>query len=82
MGKKFGNLAYISGITYFRISPYEQRAFAGMIKDGVPNMIRRINASILRSTPFFLMTYLVMEWANEEYHSLHRKNPKDYENDT
>lgn len=51
MGKKFGNLAYISGITYFRISPYEQRAFAGMIKDGVPNMIRRINASILRSTP-------------------------------
>ncbi|KZC04318.1 PREDICTED: cytochrome b-c1 complex subunit 8 [Dufourea novaeangliae] len=81
MGKKFGNLAKISGITYFRLSPYEQKSFAGAISDGAPNLLRRINESILYVVPWFIGTYILMDWATEENHKLHRKNPADYAND-
>ncbi|XP_076235747.1 ubiquinol-cytochrome c reductase ubiquinone-binding protein isoform X2 [Calliopsis andreniformis] len=82
MGKTWGNLAKLSGITYFRISPHEQKAFGGMIKHGVPNLVRRFNGSVLRVAPWFLGSYMIMEWAEEEFKESHRKNPKDYENDT
>ena len=42
MGKHFGELMKLRGIITFKLSPHEQRAFAGAIKDGVPNTIRRI----------------------------------------
>lgn len=51
MGKEFGNLDTIRGVTFFRLSPFEQKAFGGMIKDGVPNMVRRFNGSVLRVAP-------------------------------
>ncbi|XP_012538545.2 cytochrome b-c1 complex subunit 8 [Monomorium pharaonis] len=82
MGKKFGNLAKINGIVYFRLSPYEQKAFKGIISEGVPNLIRRIQGSIFRVTPPFMLSYLIMNWAKEKNDALSRKNPKDYENDT
>ncbi|XP_020290638.1 cytochrome b-c1 complex subunit 8-like [Pseudomyrmex gracilis] len=81
MGKQFGNLAKINGIVYFRLSPYEQKAFKGMISEGVPNLIRRINDRVFRIAPFFMCTYLIISWAKEKNKSLSRKNPKDYEND-
>ncbi|XP_011687256.1 PREDICTED: cytochrome b-c1 complex subunit 8-like [Wasmannia auropunctata] len=82
MGKQFGNLAKINGVVFFRLSPYEQKAFKGIISEGVPNTIRRIQGSIFRVTPFFIFSYLLVNWAKEENHALSRKNPKDYENDT
>ncbi|XP_043253179.1 cytochrome b-c1 complex subunit 8 [Colletes gigas] len=81
MGKMFGNLAKIRGVTYFRLSPHEQKAFAGVISHGVPNMLRRINENILTVTPFFIATYLIMTWADEANHAMHRKDPKQFEND-
>jgi len=51
MGKQFGNLAKINGIVYFRLSPYEQKAFKGIVSEGVPNTIRRIQGSIFRVAP-------------------------------
>ena len=42
MGKHFGELAKLRGIIQFRISPHEQRAFAGAISQGIPNIFRRI----------------------------------------
>ena len=42
MGKHFGELAKLRGIIQFRISPHEQRAFAGAISQGIPNVFRRI----------------------------------------
>lgn len=42
MGKHFGELAKLRGIIQFRISPHEQRAFAGAISQGIPNTFRRI----------------------------------------
>ncbi|EFN86755.1 cytochrome b-c1 complex subunit 8 [Harpegnathos saltator] len=82
MGKYFGNLAKISGVVYFRISPYEQKALKGVISDGVPNLIRRLKGNVFRIAPIFMGTYLLMCWADETNRALHRKNPKDYENDT
>ncbi|TGZ51077.1 cytochrome b-c1 complex subunit 8 [Temnothorax curvispinosus] len=82
MGKEFGNLAKINGIVFFRLSPYEQKAFKGIISEGVPNTIRRIRGSIFRVAPFFMFTYLLVNWAKEKNLALSRKNPKDYENDT
>ena len=40
--KHFGELAKLRGIIQFRLSPHEQRAFAGAISQGLPNVIRRI----------------------------------------
>jgi len=51
MGKQFGNLYKINGIVYFRLSPYEQKAFKGLISEGVPNTIRRFQSSVLRVAP-------------------------------
>lgn len=42
MGKHFGELARLRGIVQFKISPHEQRAFAGAISQGLPNIFRRI----------------------------------------
>ena len=50
-GKHFGELAKVRGIIQFRISPHEQRAFAGAISQGIPNFIRRIRSEI-----FFVAT--------------------------
>ncbi|XP_006615261.1 cytochrome b-c1 complex subunit 8 [Apis laboriosa] len=80
MGLKFGNLKKLSGITFFRLSPHEQRAFAG-VGEATGRMIKRLRSNILVAGPFFLLSYVIMEWATEENHKMHRKNPKDYEND-
>ena len=42
MGKHFGELARLRGIISFKISPHEQRAFAGLLSQGLPNTFRRI----------------------------------------
>ncbi|KAF3419969.1 hypothetical protein E2986_14094 [Frieseomelitta varia] len=81
MGKKFGQLERITGVTFFRLSPYEQSPFAGT-GEALGRFIRKCRSYILHIAPFFLVSYVIMEWADEENKKLHRKNPKDYENDT
>ncbi|XP_003702262.1 ubiquinol-cytochrome c reductase ubiquinone-binding protein [Megachile rotundata] len=73
MGLQFGNLAKISRITFFRLSPYEQNPFAGMISDGLPNFVRRAQEILLKAGPMFLGSYMLMEWADAENHKMHRK---------
>ncbi|XP_012280334.1 cytochrome b-c1 complex subunit 8 [Orussus abietinus] len=81
MGKEFGNLHKIYGIVTFRISPHEQKPFAGLISHSIPNIIRRFKDSVLRVVPPFVITYLIIDVAEKEHHRLSRKNPKDFEND-
>ncbi|XP_076641456.1 ubiquinol-cytochrome c reductase ubiquinone-binding protein [Halictus rubicundus] len=81
MGRRWGQIAKLSGVTFFRLSPFEQRPFAGMIKDGIPNTIRRINESILLVAPCFILAYVIQTWATHTNHQLHRKNPADFAND-
>jgi ubiquinol-cytochrome c reductase subunit 8 len=51
MGLKFGNLAKINGVVYFRLSPHEQKAFKGMFSEGFPNMMRRFQNNVFRIAP-------------------------------
>lgn len=51
MGKHFGELAKIRGIVQYRLSPFEQRAFAGAISKGLPNIFFRIRSNIFRVVP-------------------------------
>lgn len=51
MGKHFGELAKIRGLIQYRLSPFEQRAFAGAISKGLPNILFRIRSNIFRVLP-------------------------------
>lgn len=51
MGKHFGELAKIRGVIQYRLSPFEQRAFAGAISKGLPNIFFRIRSNIFRVLP-------------------------------
>ncbi|XP_055692071.1 cytochrome b-c1 complex subunit 8 isoform X2 [Lutzomyia longipalpis] len=81
MGKHFGELAKVRGIVTYKLSPFEQRAFAGVISHGIPNTLRRIRSSIFRVVPPFIIGYIVYDAVESRHTQLSRKNPKDYEND-
>lgn len=51
MGKHFGELAKIRGLITYKLSPHEQRAYAGAISNGIPNMFRRFRESVFRVAP-------------------------------
>ena len=52
MGMHFGNLGVrVRGVIQYSLSPHEQRAFAGAIKHGVPNLARRFAHQFFRVAP-------------------------------
>ncbi|KAH6935850.1 hypothetical protein HPB50_010813 [Hyalomma asiaticum] len=81
MGLHFGNLYKLRGIVMYRLSPYEQRAFAGLFKQGIPNVIRRTKDQVLYVLPPFFVTYLFYDWGVREHAKSMRKNPADFAND-
>jgi len=81
MGLGFGQLAKIRGIIYYKLSPFEQRAFAGIISNGVPNTFRRIAENVFTVAPPFILSYIIFTTTEKEHERLMRKNPKDFEND-
>ncbi|GAB0091051.1 cytochrome b-c1 complex subunit 8 [Sergentomyia squamirostris] len=81
MGQHFGELAKVRGIVTYKLSPFEQRAFAGVLSHGVPNTLRRIRSSIFRVLPPFIVGYLVYDYVETLHHHMSRKNPADYAND-
>ncbi|CAG0884411.1 unnamed protein product [Cyprideis torosa] len=82
MGKEFGNLGVrVRGIISYRLSPYEQRAFAGVFNPGIQNMVRRVREEFFYVVPPFVALYCLISWAKAENLRLKRKNPADYAND-
>ncbi|CAL8099236.1 unnamed protein product [Calicophoron daubneyi] len=71
---KWGHLHYRRGVITYTLSPYEQNAFAGFFKHGFPNLMRRFREKVWIVAPPFLITYLVLEWANQENRKIHRKS--------
>ena len=63
LAKGFGQLATVRGTTRYHISPFEQRAFAGMISKGIPNTIWRIRSSILDVAPRKFKHSRVLSWS-------------------
>lgn len=51
MAHGFGQLAKVYGIVTYKLSPFEQRAFAGAISKGVPNMVRRFRSNVFIVAP-------------------------------
>jgi len=81
MGKEFGKLYKMRGIITYKISPYEQKAFAGFFKHGFPNLLRRFRSQVFFVGPPFITGYLLYNWGENEAVRLARKNPADYVND-
>merc|ERR1711963_390412 len=71
MGKVFGNLGVrVRGIITYSLSPFEQRAFAGVISHGVPNTFRRFRSQIFRVAPPFIVGYMIYDWARRRTQQL------------
>lgn len=51
MAHGFGKLAKVHGIVTYKLSPFEQRAFAGAITKGIPNIFRRFRSNIFTVAP-------------------------------
>jgi len=81
MGKHFGELMRLRGIITFKLSPHEQKAFAGAISQGFPNTIRRI----VTEAPFLVIPlgicYMVYDQTEKKHAQLLRKNPAEFAND-
>lgn len=81
MGHGFGQLFKLRGIVTYKISHFEQKAFAGWISHGFPNTIRRILDQIIYVVPPLGMGYLVYDQVEKEHHRLMLKNPADFEDE-
>uniref|UniRef100_A0A069DNL5 Cytochrome b-c1 complex subunit 8 n=1 Tax=Panstrongylus megistus TaxID=65343 RepID=A0A069DNL5_9HEMI len=79
-GAHFGELAYVRGLITYRLSPFEQKAFAGFTKSFARTAIR-IRSSIFKVVPPFAMAWLVFTETEKNFHRMCRKNPEDYVND-
>lgn len=62
MGGHFGELAKVNGIVIHKISPFEQRAFAGVLSKGIPNTFRRFRGQVFRVTPRKLFALYVAHY--------------------
>uniref|UniRef100_A0A8C4MRC7 Cytochrome b-c1 complex subunit 8 n=1 Tax=Equus asinus asinus TaxID=83772 RepID=A0A8C4MRC7_EQUAS len=51
MGREFGNLIRMRHVITYSLSPFEQRAFPHYFSKGIPNVLRRTRACILRVAP-------------------------------
>lgn len=51
MGQHFGELAKVHGIVIHKISPFEQKAFAGVLSKGIPNTFRRFREKVFIVVP-------------------------------
>lgn len=81
MGRQFGHLTRVRHVIIYSLSPFEQRAFPHYFSKGIPNVLRRTRACILRVAPPFVAFYLVYTWGTQEFEKSKRKNPAAYEND-
>ena len=80
MGRKFGKV--INGMRHvvqYKVSPYEQRAFAGFFADGAPNLVRRFFDQVFFVLPGGLAFTGVYYWMEKKYHHVCRKDPRDFE---
>ncbi|XP_050298361.1 cytochrome b-c1 complex subunit 8-like [Anthonomus grandis grandis] len=81
MGHGFGNLWKYRGIITYRVSPFEIKAFAGVISHGFPNTLRRIAENIPYVVPPLALAYITYDQVEKAHHQTMKKNPEDYAND-
>merc|ERR1712018_338813 len=82
LAKGFGELATIRGTTNYHLSPFEQKALAGVITHGIPNTLWRIKCSFLYVFPPFALAYVVYDQVEKEHDRLQRKQPGQFDHET
>ena len=71
LGMGFGNLGVtVRGTTKYHLSPMEQRAFAGAISQGLPNIFWRARKSFFTVVPPFILSYLIFTETEKEHDRL------------
>ncbi|XP_018327410.1 cytochrome b-c1 complex subunit 8 [Agrilus planipennis] len=81
MGKHFGELYHMRNIITYRLSPFEQRAFANVISKSIGNTFRRFRESVFYVVPPLVGAYVIYDAVEREHDRLMRKNPADFENE-
>jgi len=79
-GQHFGELAKITGVIIYKLSPFELKAFPN-VKQAIRNTIQRMAYTMPIFVPPFITAFLVYNIGEERYRQLQRKNPNDYIND-
>merc|ERR1711931_536988 len=82
LGKGFGNLAKVRGITKYHLSPFEQRAMGGAISTGLPNILWRFRANVMYWAPPMIIAYLIYDAVEKEHDRLQRKQPGQFDHET
>ena len=77
----FGQFAYSKNIITYNISPFEQKAFAGVTSNGFLNVWRRFSTKALISLPPLMLCYWAVGHMNSQHAVLARKNPAEFENE-
>ena len=79
MGKGFGSLGVrIRHIITYSLSPYEQRAFAGMLSKSPGNLLRRVSDQVPYMAPGFVTLALILHFGRKNHDMRLKKNPDDY----
>lgn len=82
MGGEFGELKNnIRGVITTKLSPFEQKAFKGIISHGIPNSIKRTLSNIPYIVPPMVVGYVIYDWMVQVHRESLRKNPADFAND-
>merc|ERR1711936_447244 len=82
LGKGFGQLATVRGQTRYHLSPFEQKALAGIFSKGIPNTLWRIKCSIMYVAPPMILAYVVYDTVEKEHDRLQRKQPGQFDHET
>merc|ERR1712142_577984 len=72
-GPQWGKLGKVNAHVYYSLSPYEQKAFAGAVSKGIPNLARRFLEEIGFIAPPFIAGYFVYRWAKANHEFRHTK---------
>lgn len=80
--KNWGTLLFgVKNIITYSISPFEQKAFTGLLSKGIPNIIRRFTDNVFYVLPGLGVGGLVYYYGTKDYKRRQRKNPADYANE-
>jgi len=72
-GPQWGKLGKVNAHVYYSLSPYEQKAFAGVVSKGIPNLARRFMDEIGFIAPPFIAGYFIYRWAKSNHEFRHTK---------
>ena len=81
MGKLFGNLIRARNIIQYSLSPFEQRAMAGLLTRSPANLVRRFFDEVFYIAPGFITGFLIYYYAKKDFQRRQRKNPADFADD-